>query len=60
MYGGPARDDVECMSIESVPTLWNDDLDGTFFRIVLHVVDAEFELWASAMLTANDAELTAR
>ena len=43
--------------IESVPTVWDDTRDGDFFRIVLHVLDAAFELWASAMLASNDGEL---
>lgn len=44
--------------LESVPTVWDDARDGTFFRTVLHVLDTGFELWASAMLAANDSELT--
>jgi hypothetical protein len=43
--------------IESVPTVWDDTRDGTFFRIVLHVLAPDVELWASALLASNDSEL---
>jgi hypothetical protein len=45
-------------SFESVPTTWDDARDSAFFRIVLHVLSADVELWSSALLASNDSELT--
>jgi hypothetical protein len=45
-------------SFESVPTTWEDARDSAFFRIVLHLLPADTELWSSALLASNDTELT--
>ena len=42
--------------LESVPTTWNDVLDGQFFRIVAHVLDAAVLEAASSLLAANDTD----
>lgn len=42
--------------LESVPTLWNDVLDGQFFRIVCHLLDAQVLEAASSLLGANDVD----
>jgi len=46
-------------SIESVPTTWDDVRDGTFFRIVSHLLDCHTVEAASSLLAANDTEFTA-
>lgn len=45
--------------IESVPTTWDDDRDGHFFRIVSHVLQARFLEAATSLLAANDDEFVA-
>lgn len=47
-------------SIESVPTTWDDVRDGGFFRIVGHLLEAQYLEGASGLLAANDPELTSR
>ncbi len=42
--------------IESVPTTWDDTLDGQFFRIVSHVFPARMLEAATSLLIANDPE----
>ena len=65
MYGGCVRGQGEeyhrfslreqtMNSLESVPTTWDDVLDGHFFRIVSHVLDAHVLEAASCLLAAND------
>jgi hypothetical protein len=44
-------------SFESVPTTWDDLRDGSFFRIVSHVLDGRLLEAASCLLAANDGEL---
>ncbi|MDX6215055.1 MAG: hypothetical protein QOG99_639 [Frankiales bacterium] len=43
--------------IESVPTIWDDARDDSFFRVVLHLMDARFLEAASSLLAANDSDL---
>lgn len=42
---------------ESVPTSWDDDRDGQFFRIVAHLLSAQLLEAASSLLAANDPGL---
>jgi hypothetical protein len=42
---------------ESVPTIWDDARDDSFFRVVLHLMDARFLEAASSLLAANDSDL---
>ncbi len=42
--------------IESVPTAWDDDRDGQFFRIVSHLMECPVLEAASCLLAANDTE----
>ena len=44
-------------SIESVPTTWDEQREGAFFRIVGTLLSPQFLEAASALLAANDAEL---
>lgn len=44
-------------SFESVPTTWDDARDSAFFRIVVHLLPNDVELWSSALLASNDSEL---
>ena len=43
--------------IESVPETWDEARDSAFFRVVLHLLDASVELWATTLLAANDGDL---
>jgi hypothetical protein len=59
MAPAPVREDGECMNHdESVPTTWDDVRDGTFFRIVSHLLDCHTVEAASGLLAANDSEFT--
>lgn len=42
--------------IECLPTTWDDDRDGHFFRIVGHLLQARFLEAATSLLAANDDE----
>ncbi|MCU1602756.1 MAG: hypothetical protein JWO22_3465 [Frankiales bacterium] len=41
---------------ESVPTTWDDERDGQFFRIVSHLLQCPVLEAASCLLAANDSE----
>ncbi len=43
-------------ALESVPTTWNDVLDGQFFRITCHLLDPAVVEAASGLLAANDLD----
>ena len=42
--------------LESVPTIWNDELDGPFFRIVTHLLEARVAEACTSLLAANDTD----
>ena len=44
------------ITLEAVPTSWNDLHDGAFFRIVAHLLDARVAEAFSSLLAANDAD----
>jgi hypothetical protein len=48
------------ITIESVPTTWDELRDGGFFRIVGHLLEAHYLEGASGLLAANDPEIAAR
>ena len=44
------------ITLESVPTTWNDELDEPFFRIVAHLLDARVAEACTSLLAANDSD----
>lgn len=46
-------------TVESVPTVWDDVLDGDFFRVVAHVFSPRWLEATSLLLLTNDIDVAA-